>query len=484
MKMQVYNNLTQKKEEFVPLEEGKVKLYVCGPTVYDLLHVGNFRGPIFFNVLRNWLERLGYVVTYVYNYTDVDDKIIQRALREGVESKEISERYIKEFEQDYAALKLGPHDKNPRVTEHMQDIISLIEKIIENGHAYVVDGEVFYSIESFKEYGKLSHKNIEDLIAGQRVEVDKRKKNPLDFSLWKAAKPGEPKWSSPWGEGRPGWHIECSAMNCALLGEQIDIHGGGMDLIFPHHENEIAQSEAATGKPFAKYWIHNNMINFSGEKMSKSLGNIVKARDYVAEYDPEIFKYIILSSHYRSQVDLSDAQANNAISALARIYSALSLADDLLAANVDEQTDKNFAAKLEEAKKKITTAMCDDFNTPEAFAAIFELIRAFNATYKRGKKINGLHKHNARLFKEFIKDYSGVFALFANDPKKYLMDLDDRLLKERKLQRDDIDALIEERQQARKEKNWDKADAVRAKLDEYGIAVHDTPEGTSWEVQK
>ena len=334
MELKIYNTLTQKKEVFKSLTPNKVNMYVCGPTVYGLLHVGNFRGAIFFNVVRNWLEHLDYEVSYIYNYTDVDDKIINRAKEEGCEAHDISEKYIAEFEKDFKALSLKPHTKNPKVTDHMAEIISMIEKLIDNKKAYISSsGEVLYHIESFQDYGKLSHRNPDDLLAGARVEVDTNKKNPLDFVLWKPAKPKEPSWESPWGEGRPGWHIECSAMNHAILGDTIDIHGGGVDLVFPHHENELAQSEGTTGKVFARYWMHNNLITFAGQKMSKSLGNIKTARDFLKEYDGEILKYLILSVQYRSLSDFSIENIQNAIKGLGRVYSALSVAHTYVKSN-------------------------------------------------------------------------------------------------------------------------------------------------------
>lgn len=486
MGLQIYNTMSGKKEIFKPLVPGQVKLYVCGPTVYQLLHVGNFRGPVVFNMLRNWLKYLGYKVTYVYNYTDVDDKIINSANEEGVSSSQVSERFIQEFEKDYKALGLSPHDHNPKVTEHMDDIVRMIENIIKNGHAYVVDGEVFFSIDSFKDYGKLSHKNINELIAGQRVEVDPRKKNPMDFSLWKPAKPGEPKWASPWSEGRPGWHIECSAMNCAIHGDQIDIHGGGIDLIFPHHENEIAQSESATGKEFSTYWMHNNFINMSGEKMSKSLGNIVTLRAFREQFDAEIYKYMILSAHYRSQLDFSFEQANNAVKALAKIYSALAMAHDILLESKDiaPVIDTKFEALLKEASSRVEAAFNDDLNTPTVMAQIFEVLRAFNAALKPGQKITPEVAYRAKAFTAWLKQIGMVMALFVEDPKEYLHLLDDRLLKEKNVTRDEVDQLVKERSEARIKKDYAAADVVRAKLDQIGILVRDTPQGSLWEVQK
>ena len=323
MEFKIYNSKTRKREIFKPFKEGEVKMYCCGPTVYDFLHVGNFRGAVFYNFVFNWLKRLGYKVSYAYNFTDVDDKILNRAKAEGVSSKEIADRFIGEFWKDFKALKLSSHTHNPRVTEHIDSIIDLIGELIEKGRAYVVEGEVFYSIDSFSDYGKLSHRSPSDMRSGSRIEVDSKKRNPLDFSLWKPVLEGQTGWPSPWGRGRPGWHIECSAMTRSLFGEQIDIHGGGMDLIFPHHENEIAQSEGATGKEYAGYWVHNNMFTFGGAKMSKSLGNIRRMRDFLEKFNGETFKYMVLSVHYRSEADFTEATIQNATLALGRIYSSL-----------------------------------------------------------------------------------------------------------------------------------------------------------------
>ena len=379
MSQVLYNTLSGKKEKFIPLKEGEVKLYLCGPTVYDLLHIGNFRGPIVFNVIRNWLEFTGNKVNMVYNYTDVDDKIIQKANTEGVETKVISERYIKEFEKDFNALGLKKHTHNPRVSEHMDDIISMIEKIITNGKGYVVDGEVFFAIDEFETYGALSKKKLDELEVGQRVEVDTRKKNPQDFVLWKPAKEGEPYWDSPWGKGRPGWHIECSAMVKSILGDSIDIHGGGVDLQFPHHENEIAQSEACNCVKYCNYWVHNEFINFGAEKMSKSLGNIITARNFMEKYNPEILKYLFLSAHYRTQMGITDDKLSQTISALNRIYSAIELAQ-ITVDQVDAPAiaDAGFDKKLVEFDNKIKKSLNDDFNTAEMISFIFEsILRCF-----------------------------------------------------------------------------------------------------------
>ncbi len=483
--LHVYNSLSRKKEIFKSLVPGKVKMYCCGPTVYGLLHVGNFRGPTFYNFLRHWLEHLGYQVTFVYNYTDVDDKIIKRAQEENVSSEAISERYIQEFEKDYASLGLRKHDCNPRVTAHMNQIIEIISVLIEKKYAYVVNGEVLYSIAAFKDYGKLSGRNPEELIAGARVEVDQSKQNPLDFALWKPSKPGEPSWPSPWGPGRPGWHIECSAMVRSILGDQIDIHGGGSDLIFPHHENEIAQSEGCTGHHLATYWMHNNMLTFSGQKMSKSLGNIWTGREFLEEYDAEIYKYMVLSVHYRSLSEFSESTADLAIKALARIYSSLNLADHLLKENQGaEETNSDWQQKLDQAWTVIENSINDDFSTPEAFAQIFELVREFNQQFRRGLKLNPKQKHAVSSFKSFIKKFGGFMALFQEDPSQFLMKLDDRLLEKKNLQRVNIDRLVQERQKVREAKDFKKSDELRTELTALGILVSDTPQGSYWEVQK
>jgi cysteinyl-tRNA synthetase len=484
MSLVVYNSLTRKKEAFQTLVPGQVKMYCCGPTVYDLLHVGNFRGAIFYNFVRHWLEYLGYKTTFVYNYTDVDDKIIRRANEEKVSSESVAERFIAEFEKDFATLGLRKHDHNPRVTQHIDSIIEIIRVLVEKGKAYVIEGEVLYSIAAFEGYGKLSGRNPEELIAGARVDVDQRKRNPLDFSLWKPSKPGEPSWPSPWGDGRPGWHIECSAMVRKILGDEIDIHGGGSDLIFPHHENEIAQSEGCTGHPLARYWIHNNMFTFSGQKMSKSLGNIWRARDFLETYNAEIYKYMVLSVHYRSLSEFSEMTADLAIKALARIYSSLSLAESLLKDAGEEAANHEFEQKLKTSWEKIESSLNDDFGTPEAFAMIFDLVRDFNQQFRRGMKLNPKMRTAVKHYLDFIRKFGALLSLFQQEPSQFLLDLDNRLLEQKKLKRESIDALVMERQKVREAKDFKKADELRAELTALGIQVADTPQGSFWEVQK
>jgi len=482
--MLLYNTAKRQKEEFKPITPGEVKIYICGPTVYDFLHIGNFRGPIVFNMIRNWFEESGYKVVFVQNYTDVDDKIIAKSNQLGTSAEELTNRYIEEYRKDFSLLGLRPHDHNPRVTEYMDDIIQMIQGLIEKNHAYVADGEVFYSVRSFENYGQLSNKNLDDLAAGIRVEIGSKKKDPLDFSLWKPAKPDEPKWPSPWGEGRPGWHIECSAMSHKLLGDQFDIHGGGIDLIFPHHENEIAQSSGFTGQRMANYWVHWNFINMSSEKMSKSLGNILTARSFLAKYHPEIMKYMILMAHYRTQSDFSPNQIRNAVHGLARIYSALALADSIMEKPVSAEADKAFDQVLEQATQRAADAFNDDFNTPEVFARIFEIVRIFNSSYKLGQKVTPAVRYRAQKMKEWIGRYGKIMALFQEPAGKFLRSLDDMLLEQNQLNRGEIDAIVRERNSARAQKDFRKSDELRAKLVSMGIAVSDTSEGTFWEVQK
>lgn len=487
MALKVYNSLTRQKEDFVPLTPGQVKMYCCGPTVYDFLHVGNFRGAVFYNLVRHWLERQNYKVTFVYNFTDVDDKIINRAKAENTTAKEIAEKYIGEFKHDFSSLKLRAHDHNPRVTEHIEGIVKLIQRLIDNGTAYEAQGEVFFSIPAFKEYGKLSNRKPEDMLKGVRIEVDPKKKDSLDFTLWKPAKPGEQGWPSPWGEGRPGWHIECSCMIFDILGEQIDIHGGGMDLIFPHHENEIAQSEGASKKPYVKYWLHNNMFMFSGAKMSKSLGNIRTMRSFLQEYPAEVFKFLVMSAHYRSESEFSESTIANSISGLSRIYAALRQA----VWSTCELKDKNykghaeFAAVLAKAREGVNAALDDDFNTPVAMAEVFEVVRAFNSFVKPGGKITDDVRWISQSFTEFVVGYVGsLMALFQESPEGFLKELDLILIRHKNLDVSVIENLVSLRAQARANKEWSKADTYRDELKALGIDVRDAVSGSVWEVIK
>ena len=488
MSLTLYNSQSHKKEDFVPLTPGEVKMYVCGPTVYDFLHVGNFRGAIFFNLVRNWLEYRGYKVNFVYNYTDVDDKIINRATKDKVPAADVASRFIAEFETDFNSLGLRKHSHNPKVTEFMGQIIDFVSQLVDKGRAYVIDGDVYFDVHAFPDYGKLSHKNVEDLESGVRIEIDSRKKHAADFALWKKSKSGEPSWSSPWGEGRPGWHIECSAMARGLLGDSIDIHGGGLDLIFPHHENEVAQSEAVTGKTFAKYWMHNNMLNFGSQKMSKSLGNVRSARSFMTEYNPEIFKYLMLSAHYRSVLDFSPLQIEHVISNLARVYSALSIAEKIAdrsgTAPLPAPIDADFKKILADARSGVEKNLDDDFNTPEALARLFEVIRAFNNLVRAPGPVTPKKAAVGAAFLEFASWLGGMMSLFGEKPGDFLKTLDDMLLKQKGLERGQVDQLVNERRQARASKDFKTGDELRERLQQMGIAVQDTAQGSEWEVAK
>ncbi|MEN0059653.1 MAG: cysteine--tRNA ligase [Bdellovibrio sp.] len=485
MSLKIYNSQSRQIEEFSPLTPGQVKMYVCGPTVYNFLHVGNFRGVVFFNLVRHWLEFSGYKVTYALNFTDVDDKIIVRAREMGVSPQELTERYIEEYKKDFASLGLRPHEVNPKVTDHMDEIVSMVRTLVEKQKAYESQGDVLYSIETFAEYGKLSGRHTEELYAGARVEVDDKKRNPLDFALWKAAKPGEVAWPSPWGPGRPGWHIECSAMIHKIFGEQIDIHGGGMDLLFPHHENEIAQSEGCSGKHFVKYWMHNNMLNLGGQKMSKSLGNIVTLREFIQINHPEIYKWMVLSVHYRTLSDFSEAAVDRAVSGLARVYSALALAESYLPLGSESVAEEAGLAKVTaEAWDKVEKAFNNDFATPEAFATLFEVVRQFNSQVRHGMKSNLAIQGKALAFRSFIRKCGSFMSLFQEPAQQFLLKLDDMLLQKMNVERGQVDELVAQRSQARANKDFAKSDELRDHLAAMGISVSDTPQGSHWEVTK
>lgn len=493
--LKIYNTISKQLEEFKPLKAGEVSIYVCGPTVYDYLHVGNFRGPVFFNLVRNWFEHLGYKVNYAMNFTDVDDKIIKRSIEEKRSAQEVTEFYIAEYKKDFFSLGLIAHTMNPKVTEHMPGIIQIISKLIEQKKAYAVTGvdsaqDVNYSINDFKGYGKLSGRNPDELQAGVRIEVDEKKKNPLDFALWKSAKAGEVSWPSPWGPGRPGWHIECSAMIQDLFGDQIDIHGGGLDLMFPHHENEIAQSEGCSGKNFVSYWMHWNMIQFSGAKMSKSVGNIISLREFLKTQHPEIYKWMMLSVHYRSTAEFGPENIERAIQGLAKVYSALAMAESILKdcqsseAKATFVEDAKYKLEVEQAWSKIESALNDDFGTPSVFAVIFEMVRGFNAKNKRGMKISATTQSQAQQFVLFIKKIGQLFSLFQETADHFLISLDNQLLQQAGLQRSEINKLVDERSVARANKDFAKSDEIRKQLTEMKIAVSDTATGSFWEVVK
>ena len=464
--MKIYNTLTRQKEEFVPVHPGKVGMYVCGPTVYNYIHIGNARPMIIFDTVRRYFEYKGYEVNYVSNFTDVDDKIIKKANEEGVTATEIAERYIKECKQDMEALNIKPATHQPRATEEIGGMIKMIQTLIEKGHAYEADGTVYFKTRSFKDYGKLSKKNIDDLEAGHReikVTGEEGKKDPLDFVLWKPKKEGEIAWDSPWGEGRPGWHIECSEMSKKYIGDTIDIHAGGEDLIFPHHENEIAQSEACNDEKFANYWMHNGFLNINNKKMSKSAGNFFTVREIGEKYPLQVIRFFMLSAHYRTPLNFSDTLVESAKTGLDRILTAIDLCREMAAKEETgslSDAEKEHFAKVEALVKKFEDAMEDDFNTADAVSAIFEIVRESNST---------------------VKDFSADYA------KKVLKVLEDlcgvlgiETTKEEEILDEEIEKLIEERQAARKNKDFARADEIRDQLLEQGIVLKDTREGVKW----
>ena len=455
--LKIYNDLSRSKETFEPLQPGKVNLYVCGMTVYDLCHLGHARVMVVFDVVYRYLKAVGYDVTYIRNITDIDDKIINRANENGEPFHELTERFIQAMHEDSDALGIIPPDAEPKATDHIAEIISMCEKLIEKGHAYVADnGDVYYDVYSFPTYGKLSGKSLDDLQAGARVEPGDVKRNPLDFALWKSAKPDEPSWQSPWGDGRPGWHIECSAMSTKALGDTFDIHGGGADLTFPHHENEIAQSEGATGHPFVKYWMHNGFVRINDEKMSKSLGNFFTVREILERYQAEEVRYFILTSQYRSPLNYSDEHLDNARNALTRFYTALRGLPEATP-TADSQFEKDFHA-----------AMQDDFNTPEALATLFELVREIN-------RVRAEDEAAAASLGALLRQLGDLIGILQSDAESYLRggasenDGDA-----------EVDALVAQRNEAKANKDWGTADEIRNKLQEMGIVLEDGPSGTTW----
>ncbi|NCB73906.1 MAG: cysteine--tRNA ligase [Clostridia bacterium] len=467
--MKLFNSLTMQKEEFVPIEEGKVRLYACGPTVYNYIHVGNARPLIMFDVLRRYLEYRGYEVTFVQNFTDVDDKIIKRANEEGLTSKEISEKYIAEFRTDSRGLGVHEATVHPKATENIEQIISLVETLIRKGYAYEVNGDVYYRTAKFEGYGKLSHQPLEDLQAGARIDVADIKENPMDFALWKAAKPDEPYWESPWGRGRPGWHIECSAMSNRYLGETIDIHCGGQDLIFPHHENEIAQSEAANGCKFVNYWMHNGFISVDNKKMSKSLNNFFTVREAAGVYGYDSIRMFMLMSHYRSPLNYSGDILTQANNALERLSTAKANLDFFAENGVDGEmtaAEREVAEGLGKYRTRFCEVMDDDLNTADAVAVIFELVREINAAVSPASNpTKALSKACAEIFDEL----AGVIGL-PIAKKEESLELE-------------VEKLIEARQQARKAKNFAEADRIRDELKAKGIVLEDTPQGVKWKRQ-
>jgi cysteinyl-tRNA synthetase len=464
--MRIYNTLTQKKEEFIPLEEGKVRMYVCGPTVYNYIHIGNARPTIVFDSFRRYLEYLGYQVNFVSNFTDVDDKIIKKANDEGVTATEISERYIKEFRTDMDALNVREATIHPKATEEIEGMVEMISDLIKKGHAYEKNGTVYFKTRSFQDYGKLSKKKIDDLEAGARIAVSDEKEDPMDFVLWKPKKEGEPSWPSPWSDGRPGWHIECSVMSRKYLGEQIDIHAGGEDLVFPHHENEIAQSEACNEKEFARYWMHNAFLNIDNKKMSKSEGNFFTVREICEQYDPQVVRFFMLNSHYRSPLNFSKDLMESAKNSLTRILTATGqleflLSGDALASGEVTEEEKKLLGEADGLNNKYKAALDDDFNTADAIAAIFELVKLANTNCS-----NDSSKNFVQSFYDLIVKLCDILGINTK--------------KEEEMLDEDIERLIEERQAARKNKDFARSDEIRNLLLEKGILLEDTREGVRW----
>jgi len=464
--MKLYNSLNKKKEEFIPIKPGEVNMYVCGPTVYNFFHIGNGRTFIVFDTVRRYFEYRGYKVNFVQNFTDIDDKMIRRANEEGITVKELGDKYIAEYYKDADALNIERATVNPRATEFIQEIVEFVKDLEDKGYAYEVEGDVYFSTKKFTSYGKLSGQNLEDLQAGARINVDERKKDPMDFALWKSQKPGEPAWESPWGLGRPGWHIECSCMAYKLLGETIDIHAGGTDLSFPHHENEIAQSEAHTGKTFARYWMHSAFVNVDNQKMSKSLNNFFTAREILAQYDADVIRFLMLSAHYRTQLNFSKELMDSAKASVERLYNSVGNLESLLGEVAREQAseeERSYMEGLNSYRDRYVEKMDDDFNTADAISVLFDLVRDINTNVN----INS-SKEAARFCLELIRELGGPLGILQKSTKGSL--------------EEEVEALIAQRQQARKDKNWALSDKIRDDLKARGIVLEDTPQGVRWKL--
>ena len=462
--MRIYNTLTKQKDEFIPIIPGEVKMYVCGPTVYNFFHIGNGRTFIVFDTIRRYLEYRGYKVTFIQNFTDIDDKMINKANDEGITVKELGDKYIKEYYQDADALQIERATVNPRATEYIQDIIKFIEELIKIGFAYEVDGDVYYSTKKFSNYGKLAGQNLDDLQAGARISVDERKKDPMDFAVWKSQKPSEPAWESPWGLGRPGWHIECSCMAKNLLGDTIDIHAGGMDLKFPHHENEIAQSEALTGKPFAHYWIHSAFVNVDNKKMSKSLNNFFTAREILEEYDADAVRFLMLSGHYRIQINFTKELLDSAKSSIERLYNCINNLENLKE-EVNKRTinseEQDYLKSLDKYRNRFIEKMDDDFNTADAISVLFDLTKDINNNININSSVDLCEKSEA-----LIRELGKPLGILQNSMKKDL--------------EAEIQELIDKRQQARNSRDFALADKIRDDLKNRNIVLEDTSQGVRW----
>lgn len=483
-RMRIYNTMTGKKEEFVPVTPGRVRMYVCGITVYDHCHIGHARSAIVFDVMRRYLAYRGFQVTYIKNFTDIDDKIINRAKQDGITWDSVAKTYIEEYYRDMDSLGVARADGEPKATEHIQEIIEIVKGLIDKGYAYEVQGDVYFEIEKFADYGKLSKRDIDDMMAGARVDVSEKKKNPMDFALWKSSKEGEPAWESPWGPGRPGWHIECSAMSQKHLGDTFDIHGGGADLIFPHHENEIAQSEAYSGKPFVKYWVHNGFITVDKEKMSKSLGNFFTIKEILNKFDAEVIRFFLLSTHYRSPIEFSDEQLRESETSIDRYYTTSARISDFLRLDYSKEKtgadEKALTDLLDKFRTKFEEAMDDDYNTALAIGHIFELIRIVNK-YLDGKPLGTKAVELVSKTRDLLTEAGGVLNIFRRTPEEWSRSL--MAFKCPDLTEDFILARIRERTAARENKDWAASDAIRKELEERGIVLEDKKEGTGWKVK-
>lgn len=493
MALRVYNTLSSEKELFVPLVPGKVGMYVCGVTVYDYCHIGHARAGVVFDIIYRYLKYAGYDVTYVRNYTDIDDKIINRANQEGTDYRTIADRYIQAFDEDMGRLGMEKPTVEPKATDHIAGIIGIILALIAKGHAYVSGGDVYYAVETFPDYLKLSGRNLEEMQAGARVEVGDKKRHPMDFALWKGSKPGEPWWESPWGNGRPGWHIECSAMSMKFLGATFDIHGGGKDLVFPHHENEIAQSEGANGCQFVRYWIHNGFVNINAEKMSKSLGNFFTIREVLQKYDPETLRFFILSAHYRSPIDFSDQNLEEAQSGLERIYSCLAALDDILNGPAQSaelavlenlsQVGLELQEKVDAFNSRFVEAMDDDFNTAQALGVLFETVRGANRFLAETKEFTPLSLSLIAHVRHLFVEAGEVLGLFATPPSTWLEGIKAAKTGRIDITADEIERLIAERVEARAARDFKRGDEIRDLLLAKGIVLLDSAQGTTWNVK-
>ena len=486
MNIKIYNTLARKKEVLRPIKDGHVQLYVCGITSYDYCHIGHARSSLVFDMAVRYLRYRGYKVTFVRNFTDIDDKIIARAAEQGVDSAELAQRFIDEFYVDMDALGVLKPDLEPRATEHIQEMIELVQELIEKGLAYASGGDVYYRVGRFADYGALSGRSLDDMQAGARIEVNEQKENPMDFVLWKAAKPGEPKWESPWGEGRPGWHIECSAMSRKYLGETFDIHGGGKDLIFPHHENEIAQSSGASGKPFANLWMHHGFVTIKDEKMSKSLGNFLTIRDVLREYPAEVLRLFIFSTQYRNPLDFTEDALKDAQAGLDRIYECLATLAALPIGGDNGKTvvSKKDRKKLQSLRTRFEQAMDNDFNTAQALGFLFDGVKVMNKVARMlPEQANADDVELLRTAGVDLRELAGILGVAEQDAQQYVAEKKEKLLATIDLSEEEINSLIVERNTARANKDWAASDAVRDRLLEHNIELHDGQDGTSWEVK-